>query len=56
MAPYNGGAHEFITSRKAEIEPAGFLLALLGDQQGTAGPFGSPHALPEGIAMPRCRS
>jgi hypothetical protein len=44
-------AQEFISSCEAEVEPAGFLLALLGDQKGTAGSFGSQHALPEGIAM-----
>jgi hypothetical protein len=36
MASYNGGAQEFIASCEAEVEPAGFLLALLGNQQGTA--------------------
>jgi hypothetical protein len=36
MASYNGGAQEFIASGEAEVEPAGFVLALLGDQKGTA--------------------
>ena len=51
MASYNGGAQEGIASGEAEVEPAGFVLALLGDQKGTACSFGSPHALPEGVAM-----
>jgi hypothetical protein len=51
MASYNGGAQECIASCEAEVEPAGFVLALLSDQQGTACSFGSPHALPEVIAM-----
>ena len=51
MASYNGGAQECIARGEAEVEPAGFLLALLGDQHGTACSFGSPHALPEVIAM-----
>src|ERR1700722_9395098 len=51
MASYNGGAQEGIASGEAEVEPAGFVLALLGDQKGTACPFGSPHTLPEGVPM-----
>src|ERR1700685_3960996 len=51
MASYNGGAQEGIASGEAEVEPAGFVLALLGDQKGTACSFGSPHALPEGVSM-----
>ena len=50
-ASYNGGAQECIASCEAEVDPAGFVLALLGDQQGTVCSFGSPHAPPEGIAM-----
>ena len=44
MALYHGGAQEFIANCEAEVEPAGFLLAPLGDQQGTACSFGSRHA------------
>src|ERR1700733_1616893 len=51
MASYNGGAQEFIPSCEAEVEPAGFVLALLGDQKGTACSFGSQHAFPEGVAI-----
>jgi hypothetical protein len=50
-ASYNGGAQECIASCEAEVDPAGFVLALFGDQKGTAGSFGSPHTLPEGVAM-----
>ena len=51
MASHNGGAQECTADCEAEVEPTSFLLALLGDQKGTACSFGSPHALPEGIAM-----
>jgi hypothetical protein len=49
--PDHRGAQECIARGEAEVEPAGFVLALLGDQQGTTCSFGSPHALPEVIAM-----